>query len=70
MNVQDQQQTQREGNDGFLRSKANPNHSYSPGRNEILHMKPSNAFEDITEDEFNAREERKHTYQRELMKQM
>ena len=33
-------------------------------------MKPSNAFEDITEDEFNAREERKHTYQRELMKQM
>ena len=33
-------------------------------------MKPSNAFEDITEQEFNQREERKHNYQRELMKQM
>ena len=48
--------TQRDGNNSFLRSKMNPGQSYSPGRKEIIHMKPSNAFEDITEDEFNARE--------------
>ena len=27
--------------------------TYSPKKEEIIHMKPSNAFEDITEAEFN-----------------
>lgn len=30
--------------------------TYSPKKQEIMHMKPSNMFEDITEDEFNKRE--------------
>ena len=33
-------------------------------------MKPSNMFEDITEDEFNKREQDKKAYQNELFKQM
>jgi len=40
--------------------------TYSPKRNEIQHMKPSNMFEDITEDEFNKREQEKKAYQNEL----
>ena len=30
--------------------------SFSPTRNEQMHARPSNMFEDITEDEFNMRE--------------
>lgn len=44
--------------------------SFSPNRNEILHMRPSNYFEDITEDEFNRREQNKHSYKNELFSQM
>ena len=33
-------------------------------------MKPSNMFEDITEDEFNRREVEKKSYQKVLMEQM
>ena len=33
-------------------------------------MKPSNMFEDITEDEFNRREQEKKAYQNELLQQM
>ena len=33
-------------------------------------MKPSNMFEDITEDEFNHREQEKKAYQNELLQQM
>lgn len=33
-------------------------------------MKPSNMFEDITEEEFNKREQEKKSYQNELMTQM
>ena len=33
-------------------------------------MKPSNMFEDITEEEFNKREQDKKAYQNELMVQM
>ena len=33
-------------------------------------MKPSNMFEDITEEEFNKREQDKKSYQNELMTQM
>ena len=33
-------------------------------------MKPSNMFEDITEAEFNKREQSKKSYQNELMQQM
>ena len=36
--------------------------SYSPKKQEIMHMKPSNMFEDITEDEFNKREQEKKAY--------
>jgi len=35
-----------------------------------MHMKPSNMFEDITEDEFNKREQEKKEYQNLLMSQM
>lgn len=41
--------------------------SYSPKKQEIVHMKPSNMFEDITEIEFNKREQDKKAYQNELM---
>ena len=44
--------------------------SYSPTRPEIEHMKPSNMFEDITEDEFNRREQEKNSYKMELVKQI
>ncbi len=44
--------------------------TYSPKRQEIIHMKPSNMFEDITEDEFNKREQDKKSYQNELLQQM
>lgn len=37
-----------------------------PKANEIAHMRPSNHFEDITEDEFNKREQNKRQYQNEL----
>ena len=36
--------------------------TYSPKKQEIMHMKPSNMFEDITEDEFNQREQDKKAY--------
>jgi len=36
--------------------------AFSPNRNEIAHMRPSNNFEDITEDEFNKREQNKKQY--------
>lgn len=35
-----------------------------------MHMKPSNMFEDITEEEFNRREQDKKAYQNELFQQM
>ena len=76
MQVQDQQQdpnlTLNDGVHPFMQGSKtiNPSGTYSPGKKEVMHMKPSNAFEDITEDEFNAREQRKHSYQRELFKQM
>jgi len=41
--------------------------TYSPKKQEIMHMKPSNMFEDITEEEFNKREQDKKLYQHELM---
>eukprot|EP00354_Favella_ehrenbergii_P003023 CAMPEP_0170453850 /NCGR_PEP_ID=MMETSP0123-20130129/2304_1 /TAXON_ID=182087 /ORGANISM="Favella ehrenbergii, Strain Fehren 1" /LENGTH=74 /DNA_ID=CAMNT_0010716379 /DNA_START=1488 /DNA_END=1712 /DNA_ORIENTATION=- len=44
--------------------------TYSPKKQEIMHMKPSNMFEDITEDEFNKREQEKKEYQNLLMSQM
>ena len=68
MQVQDQQHDLTLNNgvgvNAFMQGSKtiNPSGTYSPGKNEIMHMKPSNAFEDITEDEFNAREERKHNY--------
>lgn len=39
-------------------------------QNELAHMKPSNMFDDITEDEFNKREQNKNAYKQELFKQM
>lgn len=36
--------------------------TYSPKKDEIKHMRPSNMFEDITEDEFNKREAGKKAY--------
>ena len=44
--------------------------TYSPKKQEIMHMKPSNQFEDITEEEFNKREQEKRAYQNLLMEQM
>lgn len=40
--------------------------SNSPSQNEMLHAKPSNLFEDITEDDFNRRERAKADYRKEL----
>ena len=37
-----------------------------PTKNEKLHMKPTNNFEDITEEEFDRRERLKAEYRREL----
>ena len=36
-------------------------------KDEIAHMKPSNLFDDITEDEFNRREQNKNAYKAQLM---
>lgn len=44
--------------------------TYSPTRNEIVHMKPTNNFEDITEQEFDHRERAKAEYRLELQEQM
>ena len=44
--------------------------TYSPTRQEMVHMKPSNLFQDITEDEFNKREAEKNEYKNELQRQM
>ena len=41
--------------------------TYSPKKQEVMHMKPSNMFEDITEEEFDRREQDKKAYQRELV---
>lgn len=35
---------------------------------EMLHMRPSNNFENISEEEFNKRERHKAEYRRDLMK--
>lgn len=42
----------------------------SPSQNEMLHMRPSNMFEDITEEEFNRKERVKAEYRKELFMQM
>lgn len=39
---------------------------YSPTRNELIHMKPTNNFEEITEVEFDRREQAKAQYRLEL----
>ena len=39
---------------------------YSPSNKEMKHMKPSNAFQDITEDAFQKREDAKNFYRLEL----
>ena len=44
--------------------------TYSPKKQEVQHMKPSNMFEDITEEEFNQREQNKQAYKNELFQQM
>ena len=61
--------------DGFRRQDNGYNSfelrkSTSPNRQETVHMRPSNNFEDITEHEFNKREQNKKQYQNELFKQM
>lgn len=43
---------------------------HSPSMVEMVHMRPSNLFEDITEDEFNRRERTKIEYRKELQQQM
>lgn len=40
--------------------------SNSPSRKELNHMRPSNFFEDITEEQFNLKETEKHRYKLEL----
>ena len=42
----------------------------SKNKDEIAHMKPSNLFEDISEEEFNKREQNKNAYKAQLMQQM
>ena len=39
----------------------------SKNKDEIAHMKPSNLFEDISEEEFNKREQNKNAYKAQLM---
>lgn len=41
-----------------------------PTKNEKLHMKPTNNFEDITEEEFDRRERLKAEYRRHLQEQI
>lgn len=41
-----------------------------PTKNEKMHMRPTNNFEDITEEEFDRRERAKAEYRRELQEQM
>lgn len=43
---------------------------YSPTRNETIHMRPTNNFEEITEVEFDRREQAKAQYRIELQQQM
>ena len=43
---------------------------YSPTRNEAIHMRPTNNFEEITEVEFDRREQAKAQYRLELQQQM
>lgn len=52
------------GVDAFMQGSKTINAAatYSPKKEEIMHMKPSNAFEDITETEFNQREANKKQY--------
>ena len=50
------QQYRDNGYGSFLKKTGSPN------RNEIVHMRPSNNFEDITENEFNKREQNKKQY--------
>jgi hypothetical protein len=40
--------------------------AYNPTRNETIHMKPTNNFEEITEMEFDKREQAKALYRLEL----
>jgi len=42
--------------------------TYSPTRQEQIHMKPSNFFQDITEDQFNQKEAEKNEYKNELLR--
>lgn len=44
--------------------------TYSPTRNEAVHMRPTNNFEEITEGEFDKREQAKAVYRLELQMQM
>lgn len=44
--------------------------SNSPTRKELSYMRPSNLFEDVTEDQFNLRETEKHRYRIELESQI
>ena len=40
--------------------------NYSPTRKEMIHMRPSNQFSEITEDQFNKKEAEKNLYKLEL----
>ena len=44
--------------------------SKSPSRNELVHMRPSNLFEEISEEQFNRREQDKAAYKQELQSQI
>jgi hypothetical protein len=44
--------------------------SKSPSRNELVHMRPSNLFEEISEEQFNRREQDKAAYKHELQSQI
>lgn len=46
----------------FTRGDFGASKTYSPSKAEVTHMKPSNMFEDITEQEFNKREAEKKQY--------
>jgi len=62
--------TERRGDGDDVKRMTMAGSTYSPKKQEIQHMKPSNMFEDITEAEFNKREQDKKSYQMELMQQM
>ena len=43
---------------------------HSPTRNELVHMRPSNLFADITEEQFNQKEAEKNQYKADLLHQI